>query len=96
MNDASEGGQIRMPGNIRRLLLLKVLKGALQMAALAGYGDMDWRKGATLERRMPRIEFDGRDDISHNWAKVHQKGLWNLCGWEFHSQIIKLLAEECT
>lgn len=58
-------------------------------APLAGYENMDWGMGAQLERGMPRGGSDERDDISYSWVRVHQKGPWDLCGWEFHSQIIK-------
>lgn len=66
-----------------------------QIASLAGYRNMDWGKGAELERTH-WIELDGKNAISSNRIKVHQKRPWNLCGWKFHSQIIKLWQEECS
>lgn len=93
MNNEQEGeisGQTGMLGNIRCLLLLRVLSGSLKSdCTLAGYENMDWDRGAKLEKRMHWTEFDERDDISCNQAQVLQKGPWDLGGWEFHSQIIK-------
>lgn len=56
----------------------------------AGYEKMDWDKGATRESRTHRAESNERDGMNYNRAKTHQKGPWDFCGWEFHSQIIKL------